>query len=113
MIKILKYEDFVIGCQEIAISVDKKLIKNIYGIPRGGLVLAVYLSHLLNIPIVDRPTGKETLIVDDIADTGTTLNDFKDYTIATLYYHKQSKVKPDIWIYEKKDNWILFPWENE
>ena len=35
----------------------------------------------------------------------------KDNIIMTLYYHKQSTVIPDYWIHEKKNEWILFPWE--
>jgi len=99
----------------IADKIDKKKIRNIYGIPRGGLVPAVYLSHLLGLPIVIEPTGKETLVVDDICDTGKTLGAYQHfgYTTATLYYHKQSPVEPNIWIYEKKDQWIQFPWECE
>ena len=50
-------------------------ISNIYGIPRGGLCLAVALSHKLNIKISKKPT-KYTLIVDDIFETGMTLNNF-------------------------------------
>jgi len=59
------------------------------------------------------PSRKDTLIVDDIADTGETLKNYEKFFIATLYYHKQSIVKPNIWIYEKKDQWIQFPWECE
>ena len=51
------------------------IIKNIYGVPRGGLLLAVMLSHRLNIPIVQERDriGRNTLIVDDICDSGKTM----------------------------------------
>jgi hypoxanthine phosphoribosyltransferase len=94
-----------------------KNIENIYGVPRGGLVVAVYISHLLDdLPIVLRATDTDrgkTLIVDDIADTGKTLRKFTGYKIATIYYHKQSIIKPDIWIYQKVRQWIVFPWEKD
>ena len=110
----VEHEKFAFACEKIAHRIKKMNIKNIYGIPRGGSVVAVYLSHLSELPIIEEPMFKdETLIVDDISDTGKTLNAYKHfgYKIATIYYHKQSIVEPDIWIYEKKDDWVLFPWE--
>lgn len=88
----------------------------VYGLPRGGLVLAVMISHRLNIPLLLAPC-KNCLIVDDIADTGISLEHYdidkneKQYYITTMYYHRQSKVVPDFYVYEKTDNWIEFPWE--
>ena len=112
--KELTYEKFLLAMKEIAKRL-KELnlpIKNIYGIPNGGSVPAVYLHHLTGLPIIARP-GKRTLIVDDISDTGETLLTFMPRESVTIYYHKQSIVEPDIWIYEKKDDWILFPWETK
>ena len=88
--------------------------KNIYGIPRGGLIVAVMLSHILDIPVItdEQNITEETLIVDDIADTGKTLSKYKDLKIATIYYHKNSIIQPDFWRYIKS-NWVVFPWETE
>jgi len=53
----------------------------VYGLPRGGLPIAVSLSHKLNLPLLmdyyDRKivTDKQILVVDDIADTGNTLKE--------------------------------------
>ena len=106
----MSYKEFVNACKEIAKRVDRSRVKDVFGIPRGGLVLAVYLSYMLNLPLVTKPS-KDSLIADDIADTGQTLKPYKNYYIVTLYYHKQSIVIPDIWIHEKKDKWIKYPWE--
>lgn len=113
--------------------------KKIYGPPRGGLPLAVCLSHQLDLKLVledpmfetveesgravyrsihpdvlrSRGIANETLIVDDIADTGKTLQRFKDagFFIATLYKHPQSSFDPDVWTRVKRDAWIAFWWE--
>jgi len=84
----------------------------IYGMPRGGLILAVCLSHHLKLPLLTAPT-KRTLIVDDIADSGATLSRYKKNgnCVITLFKHPKSKVNPDIWIRVKKKLWIDFPWE--
>ena len=111
--EIVTHQMFVDACIEIARKI-KKFFPNeftaIYGVPRGGTSIALHLSHLLELPIVDCPC-KADLICDDISDTGRTLRKYKDKFIVTIYYHKQSIVKPDIWIYEKKTRWIQFPWE--
>lgn len=85
----------------------------VWGPARGGLIPAVILSHALSLPFLKKPTEK-TLIVDDIADTGQTLKKFSGKNfIATPFYHKQSIVVPNIWLREKKDQWIIFPWERD
>ena len=83
----------------------------VYGFPRGGLPLAVWISHKAKLPLLMSPY-RNALLVDDIADTGATLLRYKDTNyIATMYYHRQSLVKPDFWLVEKRDKWIVFPWE--
>lgn len=85
----------------------------VYGIPRGGLVLAVIISHRCNLPLLQAPC-EGCVVVDDIADTGKTLEHYKEkgYYITTMFYHKQSKIVPDFWKHEKQKEWIIFPWEN-
>jgi hypoxanthine phosphoribosyltransferase len=92
----------------------KKGFNSIWGPVRGGLPIAVCLSHRLGLKFVRKPTGKKTLIVDDIADTGKTLKGFykKGYFVATIYYHRHSAFEPQIWLREKGNKWIVFPWEN-
>jgi len=93
--------------------------KVIYGIPRNGLILAVAISHRLNIPIIqelrvrDGYELSEVLVVDDVSDTGKTLGKYVGIPTATLYFKpKTSKKKPDIYVYET-DRLIVFPWETE
>ncbi len=98
---------------------NEKQIKpsGVYGIPRGGLIMATMISYRLNIPLLAAPCHN-CIIVDDIADSGRTLlhytdNDtqFNKYLITTMYYHQRSLVKPDFYLFEKTNEWINFPWE--
>jgi len=85
----------------------------IYGIPRGGLCLAVALSHKLKINLISEPI-KNSLIVDDVYETGLTLTTFKDIEGA-MFFVLFSKIKPTWWntvFISKKSQWIVFPWEN-
>ena len=86
----------------------------VWGPPRGGLPLSVVLSHGLGLPLLPEPKSVKTLIVDDIADTGETLKKFLGVNfIVTLFYHRQSVTVPSIYLREKNDGWIIFPWEKE
>ncbi len=90
-----------------------KKFKGVYGIPRGGLCLAVALSHTLNLRLLDKPE-KNSLIVDDIYDSGYTLEKIKHLKDSETYVWV-SKTKPSWWKaykYIKEKEWIIFPWEN-
>lgn len=89
----------------------------VYGVPRGGLILATLLSYKLNVPLLMAPIT-DCIVVDDIADSGRTLchfteNDtqFNKYYISTMFYMKRSIVKPDYYQFLKTDEWLVFPWE--
>ena len=108
-----EYDDMIVQLTE-KIKESKITFDGIYGIPRGGLVLAVSLSHQLDLPLLIYPT-KNTLVVDDISDEGKTLSSLKNRKIATLYSTSWTKIKPDWHIKEKtdKNTWLIFPWENQ
>lgn len=114
----------------------------IVGVARGGLIPAVRLSHLLGdkmlriihvkyykgvnlrreepelLADVGKLEGK-VLVVDDVADTGTTLEfvvrhlkerGAKEVRVATVAWKPHSRIKPDFYVFET-DKWIVFPWE--
>jgi uncharacterized protein len=118
----------------------------IIGIARGGLVPACILTDLLGTPeltsiqiefytdinqkqiepilkqkLATQLTGKKTLLVDDIADSGQSLRLAKihlkqqntlEIKTATLYQKPQSTVIPNF--YEKQTtSWVVFPWDTK
>ena len=113
MIRKFTWIEFDKSVEHIANKCKLLDFSGIYGIPRGGLCLAVALSHKLKINLISEPL-KNSLIVDDIYETGITLNTFKDIQGA-MFFVLFSKVKPTWWntvhISEKQE-WIIFPWEN-
>lgn len=140
-------------CRQMALQ--KYIPDAIVGITRGGLVPAVYLSHYFNAPLYTinvsfRDTkiqgglheldqlvdaGKKVLIVDDICDSGETLNFILDHLeekyeftsgsstadvrFGVLFHNEASKchVDPDfVGVEINKETepcWIVFPWEQE
>jgi hypoxanthine phosphoribosyltransferase len=95
----------------------------VYGPKRGGLPIAVHMSHHLDLKYLDKGLLHElnkdelerVLFVDDIADTGKTLKDigiwlgFKPIT-AVLFVKDRSVITPDYWV-ETCNDWVTFPWE--
>lgn len=119
-------------------------IQAVVGVMRGGWIPARVISDLLGVgdvgaleikfykgigergerPIITQPLiadvkGKEVLVIDDVADTGKSLqtavsvvglHGAKSIYTATLYIKPWSTVKPDFY-YAQTDRWIVFPWE--
>ena len=107
------WSDFDKSVVQIANKCKSLEFSGIYGVPRGGLCLAVALSHKLKINLISEPR-KNTLIVDDVYETGITLNSFKDIEGA-MFFVLFSKIKPKWWntvFTSEKSEWIVFPWEN-
>ena len=90
-------------------------IEYILGIPRGGLIPAVMLSHKLNIPLF-RPgmvLNNKVLIVDDICDSGGTLQKYNVITTATIHTKLTASVQPTFHYEVVDKDWIVYPWEQK
>ena len=93
------------------------------GIPRGGLIPAVMMSHAFNIKYISYSSAKllpkelrkKTIVVDDIADTGVTAKEAEElgFIVTTLAMRVGSKTTP-IFFGEliNDDSWLVFPWES-
>ena len=121
-----QHNEFVKRIDELVhkIKASGKEYTDLFPIPRGGLVVAVYLSHRLCIPVNldDRP-NPESLIVDDIADSGETLSYYSSnilwkrgkktsWDTCTIHYKPTSKIKPTYYAVETED-WIIYPWQTQ
>jgi len=114
-------EQFITNVAELC---KDKNFDGVYGLPRGGLVFATMLSHRLNLPLLLAPT-KNTLIVDDICDSGESLIHFIKNTsnpsvgkgnqfVCTMYSaESQTDIVPDYFFLKSEGKWIVFPWEVE
>jgi len=113
MIRFFTWSEFDKCVEQIALKCKFLEFSGIYGVPRGGLCLAVALSHKLKINLIPEPK-KNSLIVDDVYETGITLNNFKDIEGANFFV-LFSKISPTWWntVYlSEKSEWIVFPWED-
>lgn len=118
----------------------------VVGVARGGWPVARVISDLLENPDVANVkaefylgvaetkgepiitqsvsasvSGKKVLVVDDVADTGKSLDLVKKHLeekgavevkVATIYCKPWSALKPD-WFEGETERWIVFPWERK
>ena len=99
-------------CEKIITQIPS--IDSVMGLPRGGLIPAVMVSHRLDLPLVTLPEP-HTLVVDDIADSGVTLTNTPGIYTAVLHYKPHASVfKPNLYSVEYKgDDFLVYPWEHE
>ena len=117
MKEIVKWNEIEEYINKVSEYYKDKEITGVYGLPRGGLIFAVMLSHKMNIPLLLAPT-KNCIIIDDICDSGESLlhyttnrYDNNKYYITTMYYNKKSDIEVNYYLKEKEDKWIVYPWE--
>jgi len=135
------YHDNALQLADCILSAKKPLDK-IIAISRGGLTLGHLLTDFLKIPIatftiqsytdiqshgesvITEPLktnirGKHVLLVDDVADSGKTLQRAIKYLarfhpasvfVSTMFFKPRSVFKPDYYV-ATTTNWILFPYE--
>ena len=99
-------------CEKIPSNLP--LIDSVHGIPRGGLIPAVLISHKLGLPYVNA-VGPNTLVVDDICDSGYTLDTGPGVYTAVLHYKPHTSCFiPQLWAkLHEGDEWVIYPWETK
>ncbi len=143
--KYYAYENFKKDTNRLLHELREFQPEVILGIARGGLTLCHAIAEGLNVRAVqtirtelyDNTCKRDAvsifgecdfnfitkvLVVDDIADSGETLdavmrhleNKYRtiEFRSATLFYKKTSIYKPNYWINEA-DGWIDFFWERD
>jgi hypoxanthine phosphoribosyltransferase len=133
----ISYDQVIEYCETLAEKLKDKKTDLIVGIARGGLVPAVHLSHLLNVPMeallwqtrdggtTEHKTsiaeairlGKSVVFVDDINDSGTTFTKLREWHGDALYValleRPESTFKCDyIGATLTDPSWIVYPWES-
>ena len=112
--QVLGWAQFDQAVQLLASQFADGDVTGVYGVPRGGLCLAVALSHALDRPLLSSP-NPSALIVDDVYETGRTMKALKDQVPHASFAVWVSKGSPD-WctaaVVADSSEWVVFPWEN-
>lgn len=144
------YEDFLAKVRVLSRKIGESAWKPdfVIGVGRGGLVPAVFISHQLDLPMLSidhsakvpgfadellgkvagmSAQGKRLLFVDDINDSGGTIEyirsllsdngcDPANLQFAVLITNTRSKAVAELWVdsidREHDKRWFVFPWES-
>ena len=124
--KILSWGDIEEVVDKVVEKIDnlEKKPFYIYGVPRGGLIPATWISHKTGIKYQQINSAQiskmadlsHILIIDDICDSGKTVKEIrKNYPkvkVACLYYKETASETPDIYGEIIGEDWLVFPWEH-
>lgn len=112
----MNWESFSTAAEFLLPKINKKQFTCIYGQPRGGLILAVILSHKLGLPLSLTPYPS-MLWCDDIVDSGNTYLKMKQKFPKAIYCSLLAKKFQNevlhAFDYSDKNEWIIFPWETK
>ena len=99
-------------CEKII--TEQPNIDSVFGLKRGGLIPAVMVSHKLGLPWSDVMLPN-TLVIDDICDTGLTLKNAVGVYTAVLHHKPHTSCyTPNIYAQiHKGDEFIYYPWERK
>lgn len=104
--------------RRLSVMRREKLIhfNNLFGVPTGGGHVAIMLGYELQrfhdyVGLTSEP-GLGTLVVDDICDSGRTLEKYADWPSAVLFARPASATKPTVCL-EVTDDWVVFPYEKQ
>jgi uncharacterized protein len=122
-------------CLDIAHDAKHLGITKVVGISRGGLIPGVIVSHILNVPFepvswqtrdgysqdaekVAENNHGTTLFIDDICDSGLTMDDVAELAPLAkraVLLNKRNDKGIDIvgQALYNMDEWVVFPWEAE
>ena len=112
--QVLSWAQFDQAVQLLASRFANSALTGVYGVPRGGLCLAVALSHAIDRPMLSSPK-QSALIVDDVYETGRTLKALKAQVPQASFAVWVSKGCTDWWtaaVVAESSEWVVFPWEN-
>ncbi|MDX1409082.1 MAG: hypothetical protein R3330_13130 [Saprospiraceae bacterium] len=126
----VSWDDLEMGVTMIADAMEEMFSTkrvSVYGIPRGGMIPAIMLVHLLESRgwtarfAADlnhlMPNELHNIIVlDEICDSGDTFKVVKQLfpmaKTATVFHREDAGFKPDYHAYVMYDSrWLVFPWE--
>lgn len=110
----------IVSWQELAVEADRIADKwrgkvgSVYGVPTGGVPLALMVAQRMNLPIADEwKMGNATLVVDDLVDTGATMSKFDGSGYLDAAFRKPYSPKKYAPHARTINDWLWFPWEHD
>lgn len=97
------HKELVLAAEQVAARIYNNSspdYRHLYGIPRGGIPAAYLVAGALPAAVVVDNPEEADFFIDDLVDSGATRNRY------TSAYNR-----PFFALFEKGDDWLVFPWE--
>jgi len=112
----ISYQQLIEDSRLLADEIKEKY-DYVFGIPSGGIAPAMIFSGRLSAKMLSAEEilnyagdKKKVLIIDDLIDSGRTLNKYLGYDSAVLY-KKPHSPKPTYYLKDIPAEWVSFPHE--
>lgn len=108
---------YVVGIRNGGVHISEPIAKAL-GLPHKTVGISYYgNSKVAGDAVISKDFQWEPdgLLVDDLIDTGKTVDCFKDIfgqiDVAVLFWDTNYKQEPEYYVWEKPDAWVVFSWE--
>lgn len=116
----MNYGQVINDSIELADKIDGTAYDAIHPVPAGGIAIGVTMAGILSIDnILSVEEYKNylhkdrVLVVDDLVDSGKTLERYKESDTAVLYKKCHCKLEPTYYLKEIGSEWVTFPHEKD
>lgn len=104
------FEDVYKFVNSVSVIIKDRNYNGVYGIPRGGLLLALLVSFKTGLPLLSSAVDG-CLVIDDACNTGVALLPYINrFDTAVMWLHEDSPVEPTYY-YIKTSKVVRFPWQ--
>jgi len=116
----VKWETIIAECNRLATRHDRVNYYGVHGIPTGANSIVGVIGQILELPIIEQLdltdyNKQAILVVDDLVDSGGTLNRYMDsgYINVDALFRKPHSPKNLAPQAKEINGWIEFPWERD
>lgn len=115
-------QEFMVDINALCKRIDKEKYWAVYGVPQGGVPVAMQISKVLGLSLIANipenallpSRQKDVLVVDDVVDSGATRLRYQNFDFAALHVKPETPKNAYPTLYQKvKDGWIDYWWENK
>ena len=107
----ITWQEFYRLIQDMARKLETLNPVGVYGVPQGGVPVAMALSKEAGLPHVSEPLPG-VLVVDDIIDSGKTYEQYKNSSFQALVSKNRNHDALAVMSTPVRQ-WVKFPWEKE